>query len=255
MVLNAVLLALVCLLGWYLRQKWVEEREQERKIRMAAVRPPAVSPPPSLKKVQPIDAPAYSDVAVKNLFSADRNPTPIPDPPPPPPPPPKMPPIPIAHGVMMWDGLPPTAVLSESARAPQKGYHPGDKVGEFTLVSVDNKEIVFEWNGKQINKRLDEIMQKGLIASAEAAASGAAAKTTAPATASDGPGMKGGNLSDPGPAGKLSSSSTGPGTETGGVYTCKPGDTSPPGTIMDGLEKKVNTTPFGVTCRWEHVNK
>jgi hypothetical protein len=45
-----------------------------------------------------------------------------------------------------------------------------------------------------------------------------------------------------------------PGKDVGGGYhTCLPGDTSPPGTVVDGLKKLVNTTPFGVTCRWEPV--
>ena len=79
----------------------------------------------------PIDAPAYATVVDRNLFSADRNPTPIPPPPPAPPPAPVMPPLPIAHGVMLWEGVPPTVVLSERGKAEQKGYHPGDRIGHY----------------------------------------------------------------------------------------------------------------------------
>ncbi len=245
LVLNVALLALVSLLGWYLRTRYLQEKEQERRIRMARVQPPAVSPPPPLKKVGPLDASAYGDVAVKNLFSPDRNPTPIPDPPPPPPPPKKMPPLPTAHGVMLWEGIPPTVVLSDG-RGPQKGYHPGDKIGEFTLVSVNNKEIVFEWDGKQVSKRLDEIMEKNLVAQQDAAAAPAAA---APAAA---PQQGAKSLSDSAPA---SADVNGPGKESGGVRLCQAGDTSPVGTVIDGVQKKVNTTPFGVTCRWEPVGR
>ncbi len=240
LLLNAALLALVWLLGWYVRESWLRERAHERAIKMARVRPVAVPPPPALKKIAPLDGPSYADVATRNLFSADRNPTPIPDPPPPPPPPKPMPPLPSAHGVMMWDGLPPTVVLSEHGKAEQKAYHAGDKIGEFTIVSVNNKEIVFDWEGNQIGKRIDEIMEKDLVAANNA--------SQAPAA----PPPKSAALSEP--ATNLSSSANGPGKEVGGgIHQCLPGDTSTPGTVMDGLEKKVNTTPFGVTCRWEPV--
>lgn len=235
LLLNVALLALVCLLGWYLKQKWIEEQEQERRIRMATIPPPPVPQPPPLRKVSPIDGPSYGDVATRNLFSADRNPTPVPDPPPPPPPAPKMPPLPAAYGVMLWDGVPPTVVLS-AGNAQQKGYHPGDQIGEFKLVSVDNKEIVFDWNGKQVSKRLDEIMAKNLAPPVDAGPKGAAA-TPPPA---------------PEQPASFSGPVNGPGKEVpGGIRMCNAGDTSPPGTITDGFQKKVSTSPFGVTCRWE----
>lgn len=244
MLLNVALLALVCLLGWYVRLKWIEGQTQEEKIRISAVKPPAVPPLPPLKKVQPLDGPAYATVATKNLFSPDRNPTPIPDPPPPPPPAPKMPPLPAAYGVMLWDGLPPTVVLGEPGKGGQKGYHPGDKIGQFTLVSVNNKEIVFDWNGKQITRRLDEIMEKNLVAQQDAVNTPAAAAQ--PAAAAPAAAALDSNLS---------ANVNGPGKENGGVRMCNPGDTSPPGTTADGYVKKVNTTPFGVTCRWEPIAK
>jgi hypothetical protein len=236
MLLNVALAALVCLLGWYLKQKWDEQQEQERKIRMANIATPPVPQPPPLRRVSPLDGPSYGEVATRNLFSADRNPSPIPDPPPPPPPAPKMPPLPMAHGVMFWDGVPPTVVLS-NGNSEQKGYHPGDRIGEFKVVSVDNKEVVFDWNGEKVTKRLDEMMAKSL-----APATDAGAKAAAPAPAA------------PPQAEALSGPVNGPGKEVpGGIRTCNAGDTSAPGTVADGFEKKVNTTPFGVTCRWEPV--
>ncbi len=258
LILNVALLAIVSLIGWYLREKYLQEQEQEHRIKIAVVRPPAVSPPPALKKVGPLDASTYGDVAVKNLFSPDRNPTPIPDPPPPPPPPKPMPPLPTAHGVMLWEGVPPTVVLSDG-HGPQKGYHPGDKIGEFTLVSVNNKEIVFEWDGKQVSKRLDEIMEKNLVAQQDAA-SGTAAASGAGTSAAAAAAAQTAAAAQQGPQ-SLSDSTTaltnvnGPGKETGGVRMCNAGDTSPTGAIVDGYQKKVNITPFGVTCRWEPVGR
>ncbi len=247
LLLNAALLALVCLLGWYVRQSWLREQAHERAVRIARVRPLAVPPPPALKKIAPLDGPSYADVATRNLFSADRNPTPIPDPPPPPPPPKPMPALPSAHGVMLWGGLPPTVVLSEHGKAEQKAYHPGDKIGEFTIVSVNNREIVFDWEGNQIAKRLDEMMEKDLMAGNNASQGGGGAGSSPAAQP-----PKSASLSEP--ATNLSASANGPGKEVGGgIHQCVAGDSSAPGTVVDGLEKKVNTTPFGVTCRWEPV--
>ena len=235
-IINAALLAVVSLLGWYLHQKWVDAREREAKIASQKLAPVPVPAPPPLKKVAPIEAPSYADVAVKNLFSKDRNAVPVPDPPPPPPPPKPMPPLPVARGVMLWDGQPPTVVLSTAGNTDQKGYHPGDTIGDFKIVSVNNKEIVFEWDGKQIRKRLDEIMEKNLVATADTAPATAPAASQAPKSQS---------LTN-------GSSNSGPGVDMGGGYhACAPGDTSPPGTVSNGLKKVVSQTPFSTVCRWE----
>jgi hypothetical protein len=34
------------------------------------------------------------------------------------------------------------------------------------------------------------------------------------------------------------------------VKNCKPGDTSPAGTVVDGYKKVIEQTPFGAACRW-----
>ena len=107
----------------------------------------------------------FADVATQNLFSQDRNPNAIVDPPPPPPEKPQ-PPFPVAHGVMLWDGVPPTIVLSEKSGGPQKGYHPGDTIGQWKLVSVDNSYADFEWDGKEFKKRIDELIDRTPIAQA-----------------------------------------------------------------------------------------
>jgi hypothetical protein len=148
--LDLALLAVLSLLGWQLRQKYLQA--QKRETAMLSQRVPATAVPglPVLSKAVPLDATAYQDTVTKNLFSKDRNPTPIPDPPAPPPPPPPQPPFPVARGVMLWNGLPPTIVMSSQKGSPdQRGYHPGEKVGEWKILSVDNKYVVLEWGGKQ----------------------------------------------------------------------------------------------------------
>lgn len=261
-IVNVLLLGVVCLLAWIVRRKWNDELAQEHKVKTAVVRPPAVPQPPPLKKVAPIDGPSYAEIATKNLFSKDRNPQPIPDPPKPPPPPKPMPPLPVAHGVMMWGDLPPTVVLSEYGKSDQRSYHPGDKIGEFKVVSVSNKEVVFDWNGKQVSKSLEELMRAAIEANARAAASqaavaaagrganGAGGNGSAATTASNAESGGTKSLSDADKGG----SNEGPGKEVGGgIHVCIAGDNSPPGTVVNGLKKLVNTTPFGVTCRWEPV--
>ncbi len=94
-----------------------------------------------------------------NLFSKDRNPNVILDPVVPPPEKP-VPPFPVARGVMLWGGVPPTVVLADKAGGQQRGYHPGEKIGEWKIVSIDNQFVVFEWNGKQFKKRIDELLDR-----------------------------------------------------------------------------------------------
>jgi hypothetical protein len=188
--------------------------------------------------VDPVTAAEFADVATKDLFAPDRNPNVIVDPPPPPPEKPQ-PPFPIAHGVMLWDGVPPTIVLSEKAGGPQKGYHPGDMIGPWKIVSVDNSYADFEWDGKDFKKRLDELIDRMPI------------QTSAPAPAPATPAVPAASLK---PAAQTlsGSSHSGPGQDTGGgTKACYADDSSPDGAIVEGMKKVVNTTPFGTVCHWE----
>ena len=238
MILNLALIALLAFIMWQLRNKIVQARARE--TAMLGMRFPAaqIPGPPPLAKVAPLDATAYQDAVAKNLFSKDRSPIPIPDPPAPPPPPPPVPPFPVARGVMLWEGIPPTVVLTSKKGAnDQRGYHPGEKIGEWKLVSVDNQFIVLEWNGQEFKKRLDELMDRTPITMADAAPvqQGQAAPAVKPVT-------------------NVSESKSGMGPDMGGgVKACVAGDTQPAGTVVDGLKKVVSQTPFGSVCRWEPV--
>jgi hypothetical protein len=104
------------------------------------------------------------------------------------------------------------------------------------VVSVDSSYADFEWDGKDFKKRIDELIDQTPIAdiAAPPPANPAAAK----------------------PAQTLSSGSQSgkPGQDTGGGYkACAPGDSSPNGTIVDGMRKVVTATPFGSGCTWEPV--
>ena len=236
MVLNLLLLAVLALLAVQIRKEWLSAKTRERAFLHKTLNPTPARPLVPYVKPSPLMASAYAAVAEKNLFSQDRNSNVIVDPPPPVQEKP-LPPFPVARGVMLWDGVPPTVVLSEKSNGAQRGYHPGDTIGEWTIVSIDNQFVTFEWNGKQFQKRLDELLDKTLVASEAPAASPAAAPT---------------NLTQAPAVQSLSPKAAGPGIDIGGnMRGCVAGDSSPAGTIVDGMKKVVSATPFGSVCRWE----
>jgi len=237
MIVNVALLALLGLLSWQLRQKILQARARENALLWMRFPPVDVPSPAPLIKVPALDATAYQDAVTMNLFSRDRNPIPIPDPPPPPPAPPPVPAFPVAHGVMLWEGVPPTIVLSSAkGSADQRGYHPGEKFGEWKIVSVDHEYLTLEWNGEEFKKRLDELMDHTPINVAQAAPAAAAPVAAKAVT-------------------NVSESKNGLGVDMGGdVRACAAGDDQPAGTIVDGHKKVVSQTPFSTVCRWEPVH-
>ena len=71
-----------------------------------------------------------------------------------------LPPLPTVHGVMNIDGTP-IVMMSDKAGARQRGIHPGDKIGEFKLVSVNNDELVLSWEDRTVSKKLEELIDRG----------------------------------------------------------------------------------------------
>jgi hypothetical protein len=231
LLLDLVLLGLVIFAGTTLRERWLEAREREQRLlgqTVPPIPPPAVAPIPP---VAPAKAIQYVEVAQKMLFSKDRSSAVILDPPPPPPPPKPMPLLPSARGVMAFGGTP-IVMLSEKAGAPAKGYRPGEKVGEFKLLAVNNTHILFEWEGLRVLRRLEDITDKSAAPAEAPAAATTAAAAAAPQVVAP---------TRPTPGVQL-------GAET---KACVPGDNSPPGTMADGYRKVVTQTPFGASCRWE----
>jgi hypothetical protein len=233
--LDLALVAVLVLLGYELRRERLRAGVREQALLHASSKTPAGALAP-LPKIDPLTATSYAEVAAKNLFSKDRNPNVILDPVIPPPEKP-VPPFPVARGVMLWGGVPPTIVLADKAGGQQKGYHPGEKIGEWKVVSIDNSYVVFEWNDKQFKKRIDDLLDRTPIVMAEAPAQAAAG----PAAAK--------------PVQSLAANATsGPGVEIGdGLKACVAGDTTPAGTVVNGMKKVEGQTPFGSACRWESV--
>jgi len=235
--LDLALLVLAGLLGWQVRREWIQSHARDQVLLHGGLPPAKVPGLNPLDKVDPLTAAAYIEIALKNLFSQDRNPNVIVDPPKPEPEKPT-PPFPVAHGVMLWDGVPPTIVLSEKSNGPQKGYHPGESIGQWKLVSLDSSFVDLEWDGKEFKKRIDELIDRNPIAEVPQPVASKAAPAAAPAVKA---------LSSPG--------RSGPGAiETGpGQKSCNADDPSPDGTIVDGMKKIVIATPFGSSCRWEQT--
>jgi hypothetical protein len=141
-----------------------------------------------------------------------------------------MPALPVVRGVLNIDG--PTAIMSEKAGGGQKEVRPGENFGEFKLVAVNTEEIVLEWNGQQVKRNVAELRDRSSSEPAAAPANAAppAAKVNTPAMAPK----------------------AGPGPDMGaGRKACNPGDTTPDGTVVDGLKKVSWDTPFGKGCAWE----
>jgi hypothetical protein len=227
-------LALLLLCGWIglrLRQHLTDDDTREQAVLQQQIKPipaPPLAPP---RTAEPLRPAGYIDIAQKMLFSKDRNPTVVVEAAPPPPPKP-MPPLPVFHGMMnLGDGA--FAILSEKPGGPHRDFRPGEAVGEFKLVAINNEEITLEWDGKTITRKVEEILDRGAppAAGAPNVSPGTQARKIEPVhNAPAAPGM---DLSDR------------------GIRLCQAGDDSPAGTVTDGMRKVIKESPFGKNCYWE----
>jgi hypothetical protein len=230
--LNLLLAAIVCATVWKGVAEWREAQALRRTTVNVVVKP--ASPPPITAVPQPETpvATRYVDVVKKNLFSSDRNDEIAIEPPKVEVPKP-MPPLPVATGVMkLPSGA--KAFMADKAGEPTRLVSVGDKIGEFKIVALDDRNVTFDWNGKQVQKNIDDLMDRSNRPSASA---GPAASGPRPAGAQAPP--------PPSPQGERSGT-----TLTATTKACKPGDTSPPGTVEDGYRKVVTPSIFGDVCRW-----
>jgi hypothetical protein len=229
--LDLALAAIVAVLAFQVRDKWHEAKKRSQEMFSQPVKqlpPPPYAPLPGVPNVT---AATYSEVAMKYVFSADRNPTVIVDPPKEKP----MPALPVFYGIMtLRDGE--TAIMSAKASEPSLGVHFGDKVGEFTLVSVNDDEVTLEWDGKKLVKKISELRPRrdDSQAAARAAPKAQPQQQSAPLSA---------ELSQASPWNDIG----------GGFRACRPGDNSPGGTEKDGWKKVLVPTPMGNGCHWESV--
>ncbi len=244
-VLNLALVAALGAIVWQGRVQLHRARVVRRENLNVAVKPIAAPPPAPAPKPDAAQPVKYADVATKDLFSKDRNPDVIIDPPKVEKPKP-MPPLPIVYGVL---GLPSgtKAIMAEKKGADSKPVKSGDTVGEFKIVSLDTKNVVFDWDGKQIAKNIDDLIDRsepagGVVSQAAAPPAKGPAVIAPPAVA-------------PAPV-KPAVAATGPGKAQDGKSDrpCVPGDTSPNGAVVDGYKLSFMQSPFGrMGCHWTPV--
>lgn len=242
-IVNLVLAVAVAGLGWQFRRNWRASEARRQQAIQQKVKPAPAPVAPLLPPVAGVDSAQYAGVAQKMLFSRDRNPNVVLDVAPPPP----MPALPFSHGFVDFGGDP-TVLLSEKPASSTKAYRPGDEIGDFKVVSVNREEIVFEWDGKQVRRTLAEIAARNArverqVEAPQQAAAAAAPQPDAPAGTTKI--SSGDNQLGPG-------KEMAPGSE---FHMCQPGDTTPAGTVVNGLRLVKNATPFGGFCRWEPVGK
>jgi hypothetical protein len=267
--LNFALLALAGTMIWQARKHYLEMKAHEREVLQRSVRPTPVLPPPSIPAPAPVAAIQYTEVAQKTLFAKDRNPTVIIETPPPKPEPP-MPALPTYYGQMNF-GDP--VVLLSIRNGEQKRFHVGDKVGDFKLVRFDRDRIVFGWNDKEVEKKLDELKVKsdqssqlqgqapanqaspGSVPFNPLSLSGPSPRNPAPTQdpVSKGPSVRsvsGSSSSDDTVKPDSPVGNTISGTE---FRVCSLSEPTPAGTVVDGYRKVVSNTMMGKTCYWEKV--
>ena len=286
--LNLALLALVGALVWTLRANWMQAKARERAVLQRKVAAKAILAPPPLPTVKAVAPAEYIDVAGKMLFSKDRNPTVVVEPPKPVPEP-VMPALPNYHGQIAIGE--PVILLSVSANATQHSYHAGDQIGDFKLVSFDENRVAFEWKGKNVERKLEELRPKETATATGAQAQGT--RTAAPASASASaaaPVRAVASLDHPSPAAPAASAASSPNAsaapapaksvtplggasnasnsasagDTSGDSTfgpllpsgdraCLPSDNSPVGTVHSGFMKVQSVGIFGASCSWTEV--
>jgi hypothetical protein len=242
LILSSVLLAAaLAAVIWTGTTQWRQAETQRKAI---LTTPLKTAPVPPAAPVQPLQTPTavtYADVAEKDLFSKDRNPNvvieqkPVEEK--------KMPPLPTLYGVM---GMPSGAQALIAERKGESGHsvRAGESVGEFKILALDTRNITFGWNGKEVSRKVDELIDR-------TGAEGGGAPA-APAAAPSGPAV-------PPPAAVANSNATGKhgpiqvGTPTDPAFNCLGNDNSPAGTVDDGFRKTILQSPFGSMCKWVAV--
>ena len=119
---------------------------------------------------------------------------------------------------------------------PHEALPPGEKIGQFKLVSVNAEEIALEWNGQQIRKSVDELWT--------AAVRRRPRRRRRPRTAR----LRLRHRRRRRPRDRATATRF-------GIKTCQPNDGTPDGTVVDGYRKTSGPTPFGSACLWEPVGR
>lgn len=241
--LDLLLLALCGLAVWRFnesrRERLVEQANFLRRSEVAVPAPVVLMPQP----LAPVAAGHYLEVAQNLLLSIDRNPSVILDVVPPK----VMPPLPRAYGAMSF-GDEQRVFMAERPGGRQFPAAVGDMIGDFKLIAITQAGLVFEWDGKQVAARYDEMKDSGAAAKAASAPPPQASAPPPPSSAQ----LK--KVEETPSAAIPTGDVRGrPGAVNGKVRNCLKGDDSPDGTIAEGYRKVVPFLPMGQTCHWEKV--
>jgi hypothetical protein len=263
LLLNLALLALAGLLLWQLRLRRQQAEMHERAVLLKNAQARVVLAPPAPAPVPPVAPSEYIDSVQKMLFSKDRNPNVIVDPPPAPkpaPPPPPMPALPRYYGQIHFGGDP-VVILSTATSSAQKSYAVGEKITvddpackniekeypgicDFKLLAFDKDSITFEWNGQDVEKKLNDLKSKDAPPQQVAAAPPPPPAQQANAVTSIGGAASSANNPPPAVGNDMG----------GGLHACtNPDDGSPSGTVVGGYRKVINQGLMGKSCYWEQV--
>ena len=233
--INVGLAAALALIAWQGRVRWVEAQAQRRANVNLPIRHIVAPHPVPEAKPEGVQAAKYADVATKNLFSKDRNPTVVVEQPKVEQPKP-MPSLPIVYGVLtLPSGT--KAIMAEKSGASSKTVHAGDAIGEFKILAMDAIKVTFEWDGKPVERNFDELVDHS---GATAAGRGWRAPRRRPPAAAA-------------PAAPPTAAALGAdnGTTEAPTKACKTGEQSPIGSVVDGYRKTGVMTPFGMmNCSW-----
>jgi hypothetical protein len=134
----------------------------------------------------------------------------------------------------------PIVMMSEKPGARDRAVRPGETIGVFKLVSVDSEELVLSWEDRTVKKKLQDLIDRGVVDGGSAPSGGQSASAPAGAAIVAAPPPA---ASKPEPGVKL----------TEDTASCQTGDPSPAGTVVNNMRKVVMKTPFGEACRWEAV--
>lgn len=243
--LNILLVLALGAIVWQARNSWQQAQMRRRDNLNVKVKPLPAPPMTPVPKPDAVPATKYADVATKDLFSRDRNPTVVIEPPKVEAPKP-MPPLPVVYGVL---GLPSgtKAIMSEKAGGASRSVHAGDTIGEFKIAALDPQNVTFDWDGKQISRKIEDLIDRSNGPGAAGAQSAAVQPGASPNSAAQA-------APTPPPTNNGPTVAAVPGKDTGGgIRACVPGDTSPSGTVANGFRKSSVPSPFGPICNWTPV--
>ncbi len=236
LILDAALVMVVAFAAVQLRNEWRAAKAREAATLHKPIKPAKVPAFTPLPPEPPVLATGYAKIAENMLFDKSRNPTVVIEQPAPPPKPP-MPPLPVFHGIMNIGSEGPTAILSVNANSPHTAVHPGETIGQFKLLDVNTDELVLEWEGETVRKKVGDL----------------AAAMTAPPPAAEVPSRTDVPAAPAAPPPPVMS---GPGDLTQfGNKMCVVNDGNSEGAVKDGYKKVMHATPFGQSCTWEPVGK